>query len=200
MFYKGPDPLKIYIVHIDNITDPREGIIYIKSPYNEPIDHQRVYIPQLLGVDKFIFLDSDTIIMTCMYKLWSIDMNSKALLACPSYHIKTLSEMYDIYDIPTHDVVDLNAAYFNIGVMVIDSLAWDRMSLTQAVKASLNLYQDCRCSKIAEPAYNIALYNKWHEIDESWNYHPRDFYKKVNILHYYGQNFGKKPRHVAFIR
>jgi lipopolysaccharide biosynthesis glycosyltransferase len=199
-FYKGVPDLKFYIVHVDDITEKVEGIIYIKSPYDLPIDHQRIYLPQLLDVDKFIFLDSDTVTMTCINKLWCIDMESTPIIACPSYHIRTLGDMYSIYGIPPVDNVPSDMLYFNIGMMVIDCIEWERLNLSGLVKKALEGYSNNKkCAKIAEPAFNIALHDKWQEVEESWNYCPRDKYKKPNILHYYGQNFGEKPRHIAFI-
>ena len=68
--------LKFFVLNEEKIKLPS----YIKniiSPYkNIPLLWQRMYIPELLKVNKCIFLDSDTITLTCISKLWETKLNN----------------------------------------------------------------------------------------------------------------------------
>ena len=86
--------LKIYIIGIDDFDVP-DDVTFIKSDYTDlPILWQRVYMPEMLGVDKFIFIDSDTIAMTCVSKLWDIDIGDNILAAAQHLQCQTFETIY----------------------------------------------------------------------------------------------------------
>ena len=202
-FYKSTKyDLRFYIIGIDDFTVP-DGIVYKKSKYSHtemPIDHQRVYIPEIVNTDRCIFLDSDTIVTTCISRLWEIDLCNNAFGAVQSFHFPMISSMIQAYNLTTqHDDEFLSSLYCNIGVMLIDCKLWKTRNLSNRCLSAISSYKKHpNIKNIAEPGYNIALYKEWLSLDERWNYLPRDKYKLAYITHYYGQYFNQKPCHSMF--
>ena len=190
--------LKIFIIS-DSPLDLPDYITNIVSPYKDiPLMHQRIYIPELLDVDKVIFLDSDTFVITCISKLWDQEMNNKILGISPHYHIKDVGECVKHFKLDK--ILDNysnlnNERYLNAGVQLIDCKKWRENKLTNICKDFLNLIKDTVHYQNEEFTYNLALREYIYMLDESWNYFPRDDFKRSNIIHYYGIYNKDKPPH-----
>ena len=92
----------------------------------------------------------------------------------------------------------LTGPFFNCGVMVIDNKKWIANDIPNRCLDVLKTYRHTDHWKKDEPAFNAVLKDEWFHLDERWNYHPRNTYKKAYITHYYGQRINYKPDHDAF--
>lgn len=194
--------LKIYIIGIDDFDVP-DDVTFIKSDYTDlPILWQRVYMPEMLGVDKFIFIDSDTIAMTCVSKLWDIDIGDNILAAAQHLQCQTFGQL--IKNWPSMDRSPFNKdpelPYFNCGVMMIDCKRWIDGDYANKCLDAIKLYTDTPHWGYDEPGYNHVLKHKWYQLSTKWNYLPlSDKNRKIPyILHYYGEYPTGTPRHNMF--
>ena len=175
--------------YITNIISPYKGI---------PLMHQRIYISELLKVNKVIFLDSDTYATSCISKLWETNMQGKIIGMVPHYHIETLGKCVQLFNI--EELVKgysslFNEPYFNAGVLVIDCKKWLKNNLTGICKEFLDIIKNTQHYKNEEFAYNVVLRKHIFVLDELWNYFPRSDFKRTKILHYYGIYNNDKPKH-----
>ena len=124
--------LKFFVVSEEKIKLP-SFIKNIISPYKDiPILWQRMYIPELLNVKKCIFLDSDTITLSCISKLWETDLNGNIVGAVESHFLKPTDELpfYVFYQL---DYKPYNKVkkFFNCGVQVIDCNKWLKNNIAE---------------------------------------------------------------------
>lgn len=206
-FYKNTTPINFSIFHTDEISNTLKieskygAIKYKKLCINKPIDHLRIDLPRVTKLPRYIFMDSDTFTTTCISKLWHHDLKQYCIAACQSSSISTFEQMYATYrEIPRDTHISIDTPYFNTGVMIVDCNKWYHMNIYKKCQSALKLYNNTNYRSIIEPAMNIALCDKWLMLDELWNYRPRNKYKKCNIIHNYGQNTFRKPRHNAFMQ
>ena len=160
---------------------------------------QRIHLSELLGVDKVIFLDSDTVTTTCISRLWETDLQGKTIAAAQLYKLPTFNDVILKYGFDFKPFVNnKDSIYFNCGVMLIDCKRWVKRNLLQKCIDAGALYKDTTHDKSEEPAFNIALMDDWLQLDARWNYYPQGQYRRAFITHYYGEYFGEKPRHNMF--
>ena len=193
--------LSFYIISEESINLP-DDIINIISPYkNIPLLWQRMYIPELLNVDKVIFLDSDTVTKTCISKLWNIDIGNKLLGLSPHYCTFSIQEMLDHYNLNNFSLYNEKKnlkQYYNCGVAIINCKLWRSI---KAEKICLKYYNQIKSTPHwmnDEPTYNVCFSDLIFEIDDKWNHFPRGDYKRVYITHYYGTYNKDKPYHNEF--
>lgn len=185
---------------IDITTD--NNITNIISPYKGiPLLWQRMYISELIGTSKVIFLDSDTIIYTCISKLWSIDIGDNIVGMAPHYCMNNIQSMINHYGFEDYKMFNEKKhikKYFNAGVVLINCIKWLDLNITGECLKVYHHIKDTDHYKNDEPVYNIVLCGRIYELDETWNYFPRNSFKRVNILHYYGRYYKNKPLHNEF--
>ena len=195
--------LQFYIVGLDEFETP-DDIIYIKSPYSDmPILWQRVYIPELIGQDKLIFIDSDTIAFTCISKLWDIPLDDKPIAVAQHCECKTFGQLLNNWRALKFDpftTVDPDKPYFNCGVMMFDCNKWVNENYDTKCLDMIKTYKHTRYRGYDEPGFNYVLLDKWKPLDIKWNYlpQPHSGYTRCKILHYYGEYPQGTPRHNMF--
>ena len=176
--------LKFYIITYDKITSDQAEYVYMEREM--PICHIRPRIPDILNVDKCIFLDSDTICMKCISMLWNLDLQGKSTGVVQHHMFKNVGDMFDLYRLQLDGDIS-NAPCFNCGVMVFDCIKWKQLDLTQLCVSQFEKYKNTVHYRRDEPGLNVVLRNHVTFIDERWNYCPRHNSKLVPyILHYYG--------------
>ena len=200
-FYKCKKyDLRFYIISNDNLSINGMDIIHIQNPnHNLYWDWQRVYIPELLDVNKCIYLDSDTVTTTCISKLWEVNLHDKIIGAVRHYNYPTFQDAknrfihYEKY-FESFSVELLGKPFFNSGVLVIDCNKWNEFMVRE------KCMDDFKLSGLPmnEPGMNRILHGKWKELDIKWNYKPTGSYTKANITHYYGEYYSYKPTHDMF--
>lgn len=197
--------LHFYIVGIEQIDISGDDMTFILSPYKDmPILWARVHLPEILGVDKFIFIDSDTITLTCISRLWEIDLEDKIIGACVHCACPTFGDLllnWRAMNIKPFDEPEYqHLPYFNCGVMVIDSNKWISNKMPEKCLDSIMTYNHTRYRGYDEPGFNYALRDDWKQLDQRWNYLPLPGkpMKACHILHYYGEYPTGTPRHDKF--
>ena len=191
------DNLKFYIVSPDIKNVPSHLNLITLPMCNLSLTQMRIYIADLLDVERVIFLDSDTLVMTNIGVLWNVELNDNVIGAVKHQLLPTIGSMikkYNLHNVfPQH--VDCDRSLFNGGVMLIDCVKWKKQSMTEKLKHVYKQYQSCLCSRKNEPGLNVVLKDCWLELPGEWNYLPttKEF-KRPKILHYYGVYDGAKPR------
>tara|TARA_R110002153_G_scaffold13431_2_gene49982 strand:+ start:12858 stop:13565 length:708 start_codon:yes stop_codon:yes gene_type:complete len=193
--------LNFYILSEEKLELPSD-VINVISPYkNIPLLWQRMYISELIGESRVIFLDSDTIAYNCISKLWDIDIGDNIVGMSPHYCMPNIQSCIKHYKLQNYKMFEDNKhinIFYNAGVVLIDCKKWLEKNMTEKC---LKVYEHVRDSNIArndEPVYNIVLKDQIYELSELWNYFPRDTFKKANIVHYYGKYYKHKPLHDEF--
>ena len=194
--------LKFFVVSeepIDNLPDDVTNVI---SPYKDiPLLWQRMHIPELLDVDRVIFLDSDTICLTCISKLWKIDLQDNIVGMCNHYCMNSIQAMLDYYSLSEYSIYNKHndlKQYYNCGVVLIDCVKWRDNGIVSKCEEAYNQIKYTPHYKNDEPTYNVILADDIYNIDPRWNYYPRGGYTRAHIIHYYGMYFDGKPIHNEF--
>ena len=193
--------LKFYIIGINDFNVP-DDITFIKSSHPElPILWQRMYIPDMVGVDKLIFIDSDTVTTTCISKLWDTDLNDNVIGAAQHAIVNNVDYIISKWGLNFPPFTEFkNQPYFNCGVILMDCVKWNEQNITQKCIDMFKTYDNSKYRGWDEPAWNMALMNNWKRLDDMWNYYPGEGgeYKRAYITHYYGQSNTRKPKHNMF--
>ena len=202
--FKSKDhELQFYIIGLDDFEVP-DYVKYIKTPYPQmPMLWQRVYIPEILQVEKVIFIDSDTITMTCISKLWEESMDGHPMAAAQHCACGTFGQLLNNWrrmNFPPFSDVPPDKPYFNCGVMVFDCEQWIRDKYDVQCLDMIKTYKHTRYKGYDEPGFNYVLIDKWKQLDKRWNYLPVTGTKftRCKILHYYGEYPTGTPRHNMF--
>ena len=202
LFYRSNSPLVITVFYIGKkpvyIGD---DIIFreLESKENSYFFIRRPEVFKLMN-KKFIFIDSDTIIQTCISKLYNIELNEKVLGAVPCYYMKYYRNTFDFYG-PTEDLLStygdtLNSdslLFFNAGVLLIDGKKWNTHNYSDRFAEIYELYKNSWYKFMDEIAFNLVLSNdNILELDMRWNYNLEDSGRRY-ITHCYGKPSKNKP-------
>ena len=194
--------LNIHIIGIEQFDVP-DDINFILSPHQSmPILWQRVYIPEMIGTDQVIFIDSDTITTTCISKLWETNLDGNVIGAVQHLQCETFKELVSNWRSldkkPFNDHPEKK--YFNCGVLLIDNKKWIHGNYAEKCLDAIELYKNTKYRGYDEPGFNLMLIDKWKELDKRWNYIPLPGRPRTipYILHYYGEYPAGTPRHSMF--
>jgi len=124
--------------------------------------YSRLLIPEIVdsAFEKVIYLDSDLLIRNNICKLWEIDIENYALLAC-----QDLSSYSD--DVIKDDILT-KGSYFNSGVMVFNLKKWRSENLSLRIIEFLKINYDSN-SFADQCGLNAVLKNDWKPLDIKWN-------------------------------
>lgn len=157
----------------------------------------RFDLPDILGVERFIYIDSDTQAFTCISKLWDTDIGDCIIGATKSAeftNVNTLSDMiikYDIGDAIKSYNVDPNMPFYNNGLLLIDVKNWNKFDSTHKLKNLITTVRVEGTHKFySDEIYtNVILRNHIFSLDKRWNYRPHGTvagYVRPYLIHYYG--------------
>lgn len=122
----------------------------------------RISMPQLLADKKYrkiIYIDSDTLILDDITKLYEEDLEGQTIGAIiDPGQTKALERLG----------VDSTDYYFNSGVMVIDVERWNKERITEKTIDYLKKHGD-KIIYHDQDALNAVLYEHWHSIHPRWN-------------------------------
>ena len=201
-FYRCNLPLIITVFHIGD--KPNYGgvdIIFreIQKKENTYFFIRRPEIFKLMD-KKFIFIDSDTVIQTCISKLYNIELNEKVIGAVPCYYMMYYKNTFNFYG-PTEDLISSygdilksdTLLFFNAGVLLIDGEKWNKNNYSDKFMEIYDLYKNSWYKFMDEIALNLTLGNdNILELDMKWNYNLEDSGRRY-ITHYYGKPSKNKP-------
>ena len=192
-FYRDSRELKLHIITNQDIYLPH--VETIKIPWRRSIAQLRVMIPTIID-NKCIYLDSDTVVSTCISRLWDIKMTASTAMA-PCDHMPTCRAAGKRYGIKALE--NLNRPFYNTGVMVFNCEEWKSIDLSARCISMFDTYSDTASKHNDEPGINLAV-SDCHSLDHTWNFCPAvdKPYKKANIVHNYDTFYHGKPRHSLF--
>lgn len=128
--------------------------------------YYRLLMPQLLGakVERLLYLDCDLLVTADLEGLWRTDMAGAIVAAVPD---------------PDGDRLNRNALglranhrYFNSGVMLIDTLAWRRESVSQQCLAFLRNHPGRNIYCFDQNALNVCLDSRVTYLGLEHNFTP----------------------------
>lgn len=190
-FYKSDDPLSFVIFHFGDLTQSdvdENGISLISIEKRDyPFFIHRTFMFDKLD-EKVIFLDSDTICMTNIKKLFNIDLEGNVIGAAQHSLLKTHNYAYTLYK-PTDSLKSMivldSFPFFNAGVMVVDCKKWKELKFTDKILELFELYRDQSYAWNDEFALNLLFGRTLTKfIDSRWNYNEGNV--TPFIRHYYG--------------
>ncbi|VFQ58621.1 unnamed protein product [Cuscuta campestris] len=152
----------------------------LSPKYNSPMNHIRIYLPQLFpSLNKVVFLDDDIVVQTDMSPLWEIDMAGKvngAVETCRGDDKFVMSKRFKNYLNFSHPLIensfDPDECAWAYGMNIFDLEAWRRTNITQTyhywleenLKSELSLWQLGTL-----PPGLIAFRGHVHAIDPFWH-------------------------------
>lgn len=148
-------PIEAEIINVSN----QEVFTKKSVNYNNHfkyINLLKVCYPSILGVNKVIHLDVDTIVCDSLESLWTIDVKDRWFAACPEYEGKYK---------PFGDL------YFNMGVALINLQQMRRDGAEQAMVWYLNTIKQPWADQDAWNLFGIA-FNKWVAFPTRFNESP----------------------------
>lgn len=170
--------LKMEDVIPKDLTIPFDYSSYPKTIY------VRLFIPYFLPetVSKAIYLDVDMIVQCNISELWSIELHESIVGAVPD-PLDTIGNPYS--GIPNYKELGLNPSskYFNTGLLVMNLTEWRNEQIT--VKVLNCVAENKEYAKLPDQyALNVVLYNRWLELDKTWNTFSNSEDDKANIIHF----------------
>lgn len=163
---------------------------FVPGPGNSRMYYARIGMAALMtDVERVIYLDSDTLILGDLSRLWDKDSSGAIVMACRDRKVRQLSEDSP-WPLPPAEV---NLPYFNSGVMLVDLGQWR----TEGIE------QQC-LDLITKPAgpyrwwdqtiLNRLLRGRVGFLPQEWNWQSEEVPAKdtpqAEILHY---TTGTKP-------
>lgn len=149
--------------------------------------YYRAFIARLfLQYDKGIYVDSDTILMDDIGKLYDIDLGKNVIAARPDLKVAMVPEFVDYVEkalgIPSTD-------YVNSGVILMDLKKLRKVhyitKMTDLIKEDADLVAP------DQDYLNVILKGKILHLDKEWNLQPEgESPKGAKLLHF---NLSKKP-------
>lgn len=143
-----------------------------------------VIIPK--DVERVIYLDCDTYVRRPIEELAEIDLEGMPIAAVEDYFHIFITGQKDIKS--NRDLFDPADAYFNSGLLVIDTKKWAESQVLENLERMVNngtmarIYYD-------QDFLNLTFKDRWKKLDQLWNIlDPRPAHQALNpkMLHYTG--------------
>lgn len=123
----------------------------------------RIFIPQILAdYEKILYLDSDLLILHDLCELFTLDLAGNALAARPVLWRDELLKMSEGIGMGP------DMQYFNSGVLLIDTFAWNKLELTQTLVTIITENSDL-LTYADQDALNIAAKGRFKQLYSHWN-------------------------------
>lgn len=160
--------------------------------YYSNTTYYRIFIADMFPeYDKTLYIDSDIILMDDISKLYNYQLGSNYIGAVQDYLVKHV----DVFGEYVENVLGISrVAYFNAGVVLINSRQFRRQKVQSQFIELLNMYSFVVAQD--QDYLNIICQDKVLWIDSKWNVQmsekeerPED---KVSLIHY---NLAEKPWH-----
>ena len=161
--------ISIQWVDVRRIIPPTIKLPMDSTPF--PVTtYMRLFAPYAVPpeLERILFLDVDTIILTDISLLWHADIGDYVVGAVQDFQ-KVVSCHRG--GIPNYKELGLSpdTKYFNSGVLVINARAWREADITNRVFACS--HENIKHIIFADQyGLNVALANQWFELDPRWNW------------------------------
>jgi hypothetical protein len=129
--------------------------------------YYRLALPEILDLERVIYLDADTLILGCLGKLWEeVTAQNEPLLAVQDKETQTLRE--DSVALADSLGLQDEIGYFNSGVLVLRLDLLRRENFT--ARACAMLAQHGRFASFADQsALNWHCAGRWGQLESRWN-------------------------------
>jgi len=166
---------------------PLDRFRHFKSLHGNWMAYARLALPEgLPDVERVIYLDADLIVRADLAELFVHDLEDNILGAVPR---KTLRHSME-QDVWRRLSLDLDAPYFNSGVLVMDLEKMRQEFIVAQFDEYFRKVSDC-FTLHDQTALNAACFGRWSVLSYEWNVPawPGDGLSAINhskILHYVG--------------
>ncbi|TYH76089.1 hypothetical protein ES332_D04G061900v1 [Gossypium tomentosum] len=150
----------------------------IRQALDNPLNYARIYLADLLEtcIQKVIYLDSDTIVVDNIQKLWNINLTGSRTIGAPEYCNANFEKYFtnDFWSNPRFSKVfeGKRACYFNTGVMVMDLGRWRQGDYTREIEKWMRVQKDKRIYELGSlPPFLLVFGGDIEAIDHRWNQH-----------------------------
>jgi lipopolysaccharide biosynthesis glycosyltransferase len=160
--------------------------------------YDKLFISRLLPEDigKALWLDSDTLVLDDISRLFDTPMEGESLLAVPDPLIQKVSSPFGVQNWRKFGLSPADP-YFNAGVLLVDVDHWRDDDIAGRALTHV-LENGRRLFFFDQEALNVALAGKWNKLDDRWNYSANSQHAKFqspehdspSIVHFSG---GLKP-------
>ena len=151
----------------------------IRQALNNPLNYARSYLAELLDpcVERVIYLDSDTIVVDDIQKLWQVSLSGSRVIGAPEYcHVNFKnyfsSEFWSDEEMVNEAFVGKSPCYFNTGVMVMDLLRWREGDYTRKIEKWMKIQRERRIYELGSlPPFLLVFGGEVEGLDHRWNQH-----------------------------
>ncbi|KAK3002317.1 hypothetical protein RJ639_021442 [Escallonia herrerae] len=150
----------------------------IRQALENPLNYARSYLADILEpcVDRVIYLDSDTIVVDDIRKLWSISLTGSRAIGAPEYcHANFANYFTDEFwfDLEFSKVFEAKRpCYFNTGVMVMDLVRWREGDYTRRIETWMKIQKERRIYELGSlPPFLLVFGGDVEPIEHRWNQH-----------------------------
>lgn len=175
----------------------------IPTGFKLPIDksslplniYVRLFIPSFIKeekIKKILFLDVDMIMLEDVSKLWNTDIGTNIVAAVQDQFIQVVDKWGGITNYEALGI-EKESKYFNAGLMLIDLKRWRAEDLTNKVIDAITKYKEFALFQ-DQYGLNVALANKWFELDPLWNRFAYSEEEKPYLIHF----TGRKPIYKSY--
>jgi len=145
--------------------------------------YYRFSLIETAKTDKLLSIDSDMVVKGDIKELFDLKFKDNIIFA-----VKDL-------DLPLTNRIKLglkeNTPYFNSGLLLIDIKKWKKNKVTKKAINWIRKNPD-KTEFADQDGLNMALLNRWREIDLSWNVLTKMFYYKSKLFSDNPNKNGKK--------
>jgi lipopolysaccharide biosynthesis glycosyltransferase len=129
-----------------------------------PSTYYRLFVPEILdsNFSRFLYLDSDLVVLKSLKPLLSIDLQGRVLAARPFFVVEEIAQVNKLLKRP------LTMSYFNAGVCLIDRARWVSDKITEKAIDLLVNYPE-RISMADQCAINYAIEGDAVPLGLEWN-------------------------------
>jgi lipopolysaccharide biosynthesis glycosyltransferase len=137
------------------------------GPGQSHMTYCRILLPQLVNVQRVIYLDSDTLVFRDISALFDLDLAPAKVLAA-ARDSETLSLSQDSPGLAKAMKLPMEGAYFNCGVMLMDLAELRKQRLFESAVDFLNRWNG-QYRFWDQSAINFLLHGQIDELPECWN-------------------------------
>ena len=158
--------------------------------FSAAVYYYRFFIPRLFPqYNKAIYLDSDTILLDDVGKLFDLEMGENVVMAMPDPKVTVIKEFRDYVD---NAVGVPHEEYVNDGVLVMDLKKMRKMKYLSTMVEMIKKY-DADLVAPDQDYMNVILRGQIGELDGKWNAEPvKNLPEDTKLVHF---NLFNKPWH-----